>query len=101
MQPETALTLIDLRGDGCARIGAPTDTVNARNHSAGRAFARNIHAHHTDVDGIVYASRLTGKDVYAVFDHSTGKLAAVEIGLLVDHPELPDVLNRYRIGIVS
>ncbi len=101
MQPETALTLVDLRGDGCTRIGAPTDTVNARNHSAGRAFARDIHAGRADVDGIVYASRLTGKDVYAVFGRSTGKLVSAGTGLLADHPELPAILNRYRIGLVS
>jgi len=101
MPPETVLTLVDLRGDGCMRIGAPTDTVNARNHSAGRAFARDIHAGQADVDGIVYASRLTGEDVYAVFGRSTVKLVSVEAGSLEDHPELPTVLNRYRIGLVS
>ena len=101
MQPATALTLVDLRGDGCTRIGAPTDTVNARNHSAGRAFARDIHAGQADVDGIVYASRLTGEDVYAVFGRSTGKLVSVGTGLLEDHPELPAILERYGIGLVS
>ena len=101
MQAGATLTLLDLRGDGCTRIGAPTDTVNARNHAAGRAFAKAIHADHVDVDGIVYASRLTGEDVYAVFDRSTGKLAAVETGLLEDRPELVDILERYGIGLVS
>jgi len=101
MQPATALTLVDLRGDGCTRLGAPTDTVNARNHSAGRAFAQDIHASQADVDGIVYASRLTGEDVYAVFGRSTGKLVSVGTGLLEDHPELPAILNRYGIGLVS
>ena len=97
MQRDAVLTLVDLRGDGCTRIGAPSDAVNARNHAAGRAFAKAIHADHVDVDGIVYASRLTGEDVYAVFDRSTGKLAAVETGLLEDRPELPDILKRYGI----
>ena len=31
-----------------------------------RAFGKTIQAGHTDVDGLVYASRLTGEDVYAV-----------------------------------
>ncbi|MCY4291906.1 MAG: hypothetical protein OXC72_09135 [Roseovarius sp.] len=90
--------MIDLREDGCARIGAPTDTVNARNHSAGRAFAMGIHAGQADIDGIVYTSRLTGKDVYAVFNRSIGKLVSIETGLLEDHLELTDILSRYRIG---
>ena len=101
MQPDAVLTLVDLRGDGCTRIGAPTDTVNARNHAAGRAFAKAIHADHAYVDGIVYSSRLTGEDVYAVFDHSTEKLAVVGTGLLEDHPELPDIVKRYGIGLVA
>lgn len=63
MKPQASLRLLDLRGDGCTRIGAPTDTVNARNHAAGRAFAKDIHAGNMYVDGIVYASRLTGEDV--------------------------------------
>ena len=30
-----AATLLDLRGDGCTRIGAPTDVIRARSHAAG------------------------------------------------------------------
>ena len=101
MRAGVALTLVDLRGDGCTRIGAPTDAVNARNHAAGRALARAIHADHGDIDGILYRSRLTGENVYAVFDRSTEKLTSVETGLLKDHPELPDIMKRYGIGLVA
>ena len=99
-QPETVLTLLDLRRDGCGRIGAPTDAVQARNHAAGRALARAIHAQHTDIEGLLYASRLTGEDVYAVFDRGAGKLEAAETGTLIGHPDLPDVLERHGIGLV-
>ena len=101
MRAGAALTLVDLRGDGCTRIGAPTDAVNARNHAAGRAFAKAIHAGHGDVDGIIYGSRLTGEDVYAVFDRSTEKLTSTKTGFLEDHPELPDIVKRYGIGLVA
>lgn len=67
-KPGTRLILLDLRRDGCALIGVPTDAVNARNHAAGRAFGKAVHAEHENVDGLLYASRLTGADVYAVFD---------------------------------
>ena len=99
-QSDAVLTLLDLRGNGCARVGAPTDTVHARNHAAGRAFGRAIHEAHGDVDGLLYGSRLTGEDVYAVFDGGMAKLAVSETGMLVDHPELPDILARHGIGIV-
>lgn len=100
-QPGAVLTLIDLRGDGCARVGAPTDVVHARNHAAGRAFAKAIYAQHADIDGLLHPSRLTGKDVYGVFDRGIGKLRSIEQGWLVDWPDLPDVLARHGIGLVT
>ncbi len=99
-RPETELTLLDLRGDGCARIGAPTDTVRARNHAAGRAFAKSIHAAHRDIDGLVYVSRLTEEEVYAVFDRGMARLEATGTGMLADQPDLPVVLERYGIELV-
>ena len=98
---DAVLTLLDLRGDGCTVAGAPTDAVHARNHAAGRALSKAIHAQHEDVDGLIHASRLTGEDVYAVFERSIGKLQSVETGSLMDHPELPDVLARHGIGLVA
>ena len=53
-----------------------------------------------NVDGLLYASRLTGSDVYAVFDRGIGKLEAGESGMLPDHPDLPDVLAKYEIGLI-
>ena len=70
------LTLLDLREDGCVRIGAPTDAVRARSHAAGRALGKAIHDQHRDVDGLVYESRLTGNEAYAVFDRAIAKLRA-------------------------
>ncbi|MDD9998010.1 MAG: RES family NAD+ phosphorylase [Rhodospirillaceae bacterium] len=98
--PQTELTLLDLRGDGCTRIGAPTDTVRARNHAAGRAFAKTIHSAHPDIDGLVYVSRLTDKEVYAVFDRGITKLDHTGTGMLANHPDLPDILERHGIELV-
>ena len=94
------LTILDLRSDGCTRIGAPTDVVQARNHAAGRAFGKTIHAEHADIDGLVYASRLTGKDVYAIYDRSVIKLKAGDVGQLEEHVELPGVLERHGIELL-
>ena len=99
-QSGSELTLLDLRGDGCTRIGAPSDAVHARNHAAGRALARAIHAEHVEIDGLVYVSRLTGEDIYAVFNRGLSKVEATESGMLVDHPQLPEVLARHGIGLV-
>jgi hypothetical protein len=94
------LNLLDLRNDGCVRLGAPTDAVNARNHKAGRALGKVIHAEHADVDGFLFSSRLTGADVYAIFDRATAKLQTRTAGELLKRPELPEVLRRHQISLV-
>ena len=99
-QPQAELTLLDLRGDGCTRIGAPTDTVRARNHAAGRAFAKAIHSAHPDIDGLVYVSRLTDEEVYAVFDRGITKLDHTGTGMLANHTDLPVILERHGIELV-
>ena len=95
-EPDARLTLLDLRADGCTRIGTPTDVVQARNHAAGRAFGKTIHAAQADVDGLVYSSRLTGEDVYAIYERSVEKLKAGDVGKLDDHVELQEA----RVGVV-
>ena len=82
------------------RIGAPTDVVRARSHAAGRAFGKAIHGEHRDVDELVYESRLTGKEAYAVFDRAIGKLQAAGSGALEEHPGLPGLLERHAIRLV-
>ncbi|MDE0191892.1 MAG: RES family NAD+ phosphorylase [Gammaproteobacteria bacterium] len=99
-EPDAPLTLLDLRADGCTRIGAPTDVVRGRNHASGRAFGKAIHAEHADVDGLVYSSRLTGEDVYAIFERSVEKLKAGDVGQLEEHVELPGVLERHGIELL-
>ena len=95
------LKLLDLRGAGCTTIGAPTDTVGARNHAAGRALGRAIFGDHGEIDGFLYASRLTGEDVYAVYDRAIGKLVASGTGKLSDHRELPAVLQMHHISLIG
>ena len=100
-KPRAKLALLDLRKDGCVRLGAPTDTVNAQNHAAGRALGRAIYSEHKDVEGLLFSSRLTGGDVYAVFDRGIAKLDAAETGMLPEHPELIDVLSSYSIKLIT
>ena len=76
-------------------------SVRARNHATGRAFRRAIHAGHADIDGLLYVSRLTGENIFAVFDRAVGKIESVETGALMDHPDLPETLERHGIRLVS
>ena len=99
--PGAWLNLLDLRQDGCIRLGAPTDAINARHHGAGSALGRMVHAEHRRVDGLIFPSRLTGADVYALFDRSLGRLQVLDWGALAWHPDLPAVLQRHAIVLVS
>ncbi len=98
-RPGEILNLLDLTGSGCVEIGAPTDAVRARNQAAGQALGRALYQQHTDIDGFAYASRLTGELCYAIFDRALIKLIAVETGILLEHAELPNLLERHHIEL--
>ena len=101
MKRRMKLSLLDLRGDGCARLGAPTDSVRARHHAEGQALGRAIYFGHRDIDGLIFPSRLTGADVYAVFDRGIAKLKGQRTGGLSKHPELAQALSRHSIGLIA
>ena len=44
-------------------------------------------------------SRLTGEDIYAVFNRGLSKVEVTESGMLGDHPQLTEVLARHGIGL--
>jgi hypothetical protein len=89
---------VDPTGDpACVDIGAPTDAVRARNQAAGQALGRAVYHEHPDVDGFAYASRLTSEACYAIFDRAIIKLITVEAGVLLEHAELPDLLERHPL----
>jgi len=56
------LHLLDLRKDGCIRLGVPTDAVRARNHAASWALGREIYFLFPYIDGIIFPSRMDGGD---------------------------------------
>lgn len=94
----------DFAGPSRRRVHAdrrPDRCSPCQESRSGARFRQGIHVEHRDVDGLLYASRLTGEDVYAVFDRGIAKLTSTEAGALVDHPELPDVLARHGIGLVG
>jgi hypothetical protein len=100
-QPNRELNLLDLRDTGCVDIGAPTDTVRARHFAAGQALGRAVYEEHKDVDGFIYASRLTGDDCIGVFDRAIEKLRVVDACELKDAEELPAVLERNKVVLLE
>jgi hypothetical protein len=100
-QPDQELNLLDLRDTGCVDIGAPTDAVRARHFAAGQALGKAVYEEHKDVDGFIYASRLTGDGCIAVFERAVKKLRVVEACELKDHAELPAVFERNKVALVE
>jgi hypothetical protein len=66
-----------------------------------RRWEGAVYEKHKDVDGFIYASRLTGDDCIAVFDRAVGKLRVVEACELKDHAELPAVLERNKVVLLD
>ncbi len=95
------LALIDLRGDGPVRVGAPSAVIHDGNHAAGRALSAAVHATVPDADGILFPSRFTGHACTAVFERAFGKLAALGVADLASHADFLDALDDYDIVLTE
>lgn len=95
------LALVDLRGDGPVRIGAPTAVTHDANHAAGRALAAATYEALPDADGFLYSSRFTKESCVAVFDRAISRLAVMDTAPLITQAELVDALSDYGITLVS
>ena len=95
------LALIDLRGDGPVRIGAPSAVAHDGNHAAGRALLTAVHAGVAEADGFLFASRFTGDTCVAVFDRAFARLTPLGIDELVDHAGFLDALDHYDIVLTE
>ena len=96
-----ALSLVDLRGDGPVRIGAPSAVAHDGNHAAGRALSAAVYAGVPEADGFAYSSRFTGDTCVAVFDRSFGKLKLLRTDELVRHAVFLDALDDYGIVLTE
>lgn len=95
------LRLLDLRNDGCVILGIPTDVPRSMEHRPARDLGKRLYDHHrTSIDGIVFASRFTGTDVYAVFSHALDRLSARPAQALKTAPELADLLAYYDLQLI-
>ncbi len=97
-QSQQDLNLVDLRGDGPIRIGAPPDVVHDSNHHEGRSLSEDVHAN-TQADGFLYHSRFTGHWCCAIFDRAFDKLDTLAVRPLTRHADLWAALNDYGITL--
>ena len=93
--------MVDLRDDGPIKMGVPTDVAKGSKQSLARKWAVAFNEHDSQVDGIIYPSRLNGHTNLAVFDRAIGKLKVVGTTKLIRAPGLADVLNDLNVAIIE
>jgi len=94
------LDLIDLRTDGCFKLGVSTDIASAKGWGDSRNLAQYIHDH-TAVDGFLYRSRLTGANCIAVFDRAIlAKLTADNVMELIAAPGLAAAISELSVDVI-
>lgn len=69
----TPLRVLDLRTDGCFRLGVSTDIVGAKAQDEARSFSQALYDD-TDLDGILYQSRLRRRKCVAIYDRAVPTL---------------------------
>lgn len=67
LETTRVLSLIDLRGGGCLKLGISTEITGAKLFDHAQSFSDNAYSNRS-IDGILYPSRLTSKTCVAIFD---------------------------------
>jgi hypothetical protein len=67
------LRVLDLRRDGCFKLGISTDITGAKAQAKARIFSQALYDA-TDLDGILYHSRLRKRNCVAVYDRAVAAL---------------------------
>ena len=65
----TPLRVLDLRRDGCFKLGVSTDIVGAKAQDEARRFSQELYDT-TDLDGVLYHSRLRKRNCVAIYDRA-------------------------------
>lgn len=94
------LRLVDLRKGGCLKLGISTDIAGAKRFPEAQQFAQSIYPN-TTIDGILYASRLTGENCVAVFDRVTAShLEASHIAPLTQIEQISAALAVLNVHLI-
>lgn len=95
-----ALRLADLT-QPLWQFGFDTQVLSTPDYSAPNKWSAAIHDNVANLDGIYFNSRFANAVSVAIF---SGRARLVQRGAsipLLDHPELPDFLDRFQIGIAD
>jgi len=95
------LRLLNLRGDACFKLGISTDIVGAKAHAEARAFSQELYDA-TDLDGLIYHSRLRRKNCMAIYDRAvTSALSATKVIQLERLAALVPAMKSLKIELIT
>lgn len=94
------LRLLDLRKMGCFLLGVSTDVTGAKAQDEARELSQTIYDQ-TDLDGLLYSSRLTKRDCAAVYDRAvTPTLTASPVQELEKLAGLVPALTSLNVKLI-
>jgi hypothetical protein len=98
------LRLVDLRGEGLARMGADSRLTAGADYGLAQRWALAIHAHRRRPDGILYRARHDpSRASVALFERVAPVVSATRTGALMEGRSLRalgGILETYRFGVV-
>lgn len=99
------LRLVDLRGDGLARLGADNALAAGPDYAVAQAWAGALHDHPRKPDGVMYRSRHDpSRSCAALFEHVAPHVRARRVGASLADPRniklLAELLDTYGFGLV-
>ena len=97
--PGQTLNLLDLTGGNAVRHSVPTDIIRYSNHADGQRFSEFVHANIPQVDGFLYASRLTEVLCVAIYDRAIPKLAIPSGSITLSRSILSPVLAGWNVRV--
>lgn len=100
VRAKTPLKVLDLSGAGPLRLGVDTDAVGAKAHMAGQELSETLHARFSNLDGIMYLSRLTRGHCIAVYERSIDRYIKADPAIGLERvPDLGDILQGLSITL--
>ena len=94
------LILADLTGSALVRLHVDGSISTVARYTVPRQWALALWKHPKRVDGIRYVSRfMTAQPAVALFDRCGDRLLVRHTQPLIDHPDLPRILDLFNVGI--
>jgi hypothetical protein len=94
------LALADLTGSGLARLHVDGSISTTTRYTVPRQWSLALWKHPKRVDGIRYVSRFMNSQLaVALFDRCQDRLVVRHTEPLIDHPDLPRILDLFNVGL--